>query len=197
MYTSDCFVAMMRPKTEAAMPRDDRIYDATAELNVASLVFSQAFVNWHKAFMSVLSPYALTYSQWIILRTLAVSGSAMSPTELNRYLTIEGTSISLVLNGIEARGLVQRRKSRSDRRMVKVRLTEVGMELLAELDSKIRELIQSIFGPLSASERRQVLKLCRKIRDASVLRIGGNPEVVEAILLKFSGVDAAASEKSR
>jgi len=158
-----------------------------ADINVASLMLSQAFVNWHKTFMKVLDPYKLTYSQWIILQTLMTQGAPMSPTELNKYLTIEGTSISILIDGIEKRALIRRRRSRVDRRMVKVSLTEQGQELLAEIDPQISRLIEKIYGPLSAGERKQLIALCRKIRDASVINNGGNPDIVEAILIKFSG----------
>ncbi len=158
-----------------------------ADINVASLVLSQAFVNWHKAFMKVLDPYKLTYSQWIILQTLMTLGAPMSPSELNKYLTIEGTSISILIDVIEKRGLIRRRRSRVDRRMVKVSLTEQGQELLAEIDPQISRLIEKIYGLLSFSERKQLITLCRKIRDASVKNNGGNPDIVEAILIKFSG----------
>lgn len=153
----------------------------------ASLILSQAFVNWHKAFMRVLDPHALTYSQWIIMQTLSMSGQAMTPTELTRYLTIEGTSISVVIDGIGRRGLIQRRRSRTDRRMVKVSLTEQGRTLLEEIDAAIAALIKEIYGPLTAAERGQLIRLCRKVRDASVVHNGGDPAVVEEILDKFSG----------
>ncbi len=158
-----------------------------ADINVASLVLSQAFVNWHKAFMKVLDPYKLTYSQWIILQTLMTLGAPMSPSELNKYLTIEGTSISILIDVIEKRGLIRRRRSRVDRRMVKVSLTELGQELLAEIDPQITRLIEKIYGLLSIAERKQLITLCRKIRDASVKNNGGNPDIAEAILIKFSG----------
>ena len=74
-----------------------------------------------------------------------------------------------------------------DRRMVKVSLTEHGQELLEDIDPQISRLIEKIYGPLSAVERKQLIALCRKIRDASVKNNGGNPDVVEAILIKFSG----------
>jgi DNA-binding MarR family transcriptional regulator len=158
-----------------------------ADVNVASLVLSQAFVNWHKAFMKVLDPYKLTYSQWIILQTLMTFGLPLSPSELNKYLTIEGTSISILIDGIENRGFIRRRRSRVDRRMVKVSLTEQGQQLLGEIDPQISKLIENIFGLLSAAERKQLITLCRKIRDASVKSNGGDPDIVEAILMKFSG----------
>jgi DNA-binding MarR family transcriptional regulator len=158
-----------------------------ADVNVASLILSQAFVNWHKAFMKVLDPYKLTYSQWIILRTLVTFGAPMSPSELNKYLTIEGTSISVLIDGIEERGFIRRRRSRVDRRMVKVNLTEQGQELLSEIDPQISRLIEKIYGLLSEAERKQLITLCRKVRDASVENNGGNPDIVEAILMKFSG----------
>lgn len=162
----------------------DRVAD---DLNTTSLMLAQAFVNWHKAFMKRLAPFDLTYSQWIILQTLLMAGSPMSPTELNKYLTIEGTSISVVIDNLEKRGLVLRRRSRVDRRVVNVYLTEPGYELLRQVDKEIRQLIEDIFGLLSEPERRQLVRLSRKVRDASIRKNGGSPEIVEAILKKFSG----------
>jgi len=155
--------------------------------NLASLILSQAFVNWHKAFMRVLDPYKLTYSQWIILHTLMATGEAMSPSELNRYLTIEGSSISVVIDGIERRGLIQRRRSRADRRVVKVRLTAIGNALLNTIDAQISRLISDIFCHLTVTERGQLIALCRRIRDASIRHNGGDIGEVENILMRFSG----------
>lgn len=162
---------------------------AADDLNLTSLVLAQAFVNWHKAFMKILSPFNLTYSQWIILQTLMVAGSPMSPSELNKYLTIEGTSISIVIDNIEKRGLVRRRRSKVDRRVVKVYLTNSGFQLLREVDPLIRKLIEDVFGVLSPEERRQLVRLSRRIRDASIIKHGGNPGIVDDILIKFSGAD--------
>ncbi|MCU0822470.1 MAG: hypothetical protein MUC95_08360, partial [Spirochaetes bacterium] len=55
---------------------------------VASLILSQAFVNWHKAFMRVLEPFKLTYSQWIILHTFfynPLKFQLFNPPRFNPY----------------------------------------------------------------------------------------------------------------
>ena len=181
---------MERPKlfkkNDRAMAEMRRMKVAE-DLDLTSLMLAQAFINWHKAFMKVLTPYELTYSQWIILQTLMVAGSPMSPTELNRFLTIEGTSISVVIDNIEKRGLVQRRRSQVDRRIVNIYLTEQGFKLLKEVDPLLKTLIEEVYGLLSVTERRQLMKLSRKVRDASIKRNGGNPEVVDVIVEKFTG----------
>jgi len=159
------------------------------ELNLTSLMLAQSFINWHKAFMRVLAPFELTYSQWIILQTLLMAGSPMSPTELNRYLTIEGTSISIVIDNIEKRGLVQRRRSRKDRRIVNVYMTDKGYELLKKVNLLLKKLIEDVFGLLSPAERVQLTGLSRKIRNASIKKNGGNPDIVESIMIIFSGID--------
>ena len=161
----------------------------TEDLNLTSLILAQAFINWHKAFMKVLAPFELTYSQWIILQTLMVAGSPMSPTELNKFLTIEGTSISVVIDNIEERGYVQRRRSQVDRRIVNIYLTDQGYGLLKEVDPLLKTLIEDVYGLLSVAERKQLMRLSRKVRDASIKKNGGDPDVVETILKKFSGSD--------
>ncbi len=159
------------------------------DLSITSLIMAQAFINWHKAFLRELSPFELTYSQWIMLQALTMAGSPMSPTELNRYLTIEGTSISVVIDNLEKRGLVMRRRSQVDRRVVNVYLTERGYELLKQVNQQINRLIEEVYGRLSASERKDLVRLSRKVRDESIRKIGGNPEVVDVILKKFIGID--------
>jgi MarR family 2-MHQ and catechol resistance regulon transcriptional repressor len=187
---------MEKPKI---FKKDDRVIaeiqrmKVAEDLNLTSLILAQAFINWHKAFMKVLSPFELTYSQWIILQTLMVAGSPMSPTELNRYLTIEGTSISVVIDNIEKRGLVQRRRSQVDRRIVNIYLTEPGYELLKEIDPLLKTLIEDVYGLLSVTERKQLMKLSRKIRDASIKKNGGNPDVGDVIVEKFSGLELKKS----
>lgn len=159
------------------------------DLNITSLIMAQAFINWHKAFLRELSPFELTYSQWIMLQALTMAGSPMSPTELNRYLTIEGTSISVVIDNLEKRGLVMRRRSQVDRRIVNVYLTERGYELLKQVNQQIAKLIEDVYGRLSVAERKDLVRLSRKVRDESIRKIGGNPEVVDVILKKFTGID--------
>lgn len=158
------------------------------DLNITSLLLAQAFINWHKAFMNVLTPFDLTYSQWIILQTLLVAGSPMSPSELNKYLTIEGTSISVVIDSIEDRGYVQRRRSQVDRRIVKIYLTERGFDLLKKIDPLLNSLIIDVFGSLTLNERKQMVKLSRKVRDASIIKNGGSTELVELIVNNFIGL---------
>ncbi len=160
------------------------------DLNITSLIVAQAFINWHKAFMKVLAPFELTYSQWIILQTLMMADSPMSSTELNRFLTIEGTSISVIIDNIEKRGFVQRRRSQADRRIVNIYLTVQGYELLKEVDLLIKKLIEDVFGLLSVAERKQLVHLSRRVRDTSIKKNGGNPDVVETILKKFSGLES-------
>jgi DNA-binding MarR family transcriptional regulator len=187
---------MERPKL---FKKDERVLaeirrmKVAEDLDLTSLILAQAFINWHKAFMKVLAPFELTYSQWIILQTLMVAGSPMSPSELNKFLTIEGTSISVVIDNIENRGLVQRRRSQVDRRIVNIYLTEQGYGLLKKVDPLLKTLIEDVYGLLSVAERKQLMKLSRKIRDASIVKNGGDPALVDVIVEKFSGFEIKKS----
>jgi DNA-binding MarR family transcriptional regulator len=61
--------------------------------------------------------------------------------------------IVAVVDELEARGLVARRRSERDRRRTVVELTDAGREMLARADAIADRLTAELFGALSADER--------------------------------------------
>lgn len=84
---------------------------------------------------------SLTPSQLVVLKELAAAGGAQ-PGELARAAGLKQATISVLLDRLETRGLVQRTRGSADRRTVQVQITPEGRMTLAGAP----DLLQAEFG---------------------------------------------------
>ncbi|GAA5200306.1 MarR family transcriptional regulator [Microbacterium jejuense] len=83
-------------------------------------------------YRDLLAPWGLTFQQALVLAVLWEHGDA-SPGDLATALQLDSSSISGLLNRMEAAGLVQRAPSQADRRAVRVTPTERSLQIRSEL----------------------------------------------------------------
>lgn len=74
-------------------------------------------------------------------------------------------SLTGVIDRLEEHGLVERVRSRHDRRVVEVTLTTAGGEEMRRVRSMILGSLDQVLAPLATHERRQLLSLIRTIAD--------------------------------
>lgn len=84
---------------------------------------------------------SLTPSQLVVLGELASSGGA-KPGELARAAGLKQATISILLDRLQARGLILRTRGEKDRRTVLVQITPEGENIL----SGAPDLLQESFG---------------------------------------------------
>ena len=94
-----------------------------------------------RAFTEVLGPFRLTLSQYNVLRTLRHAGAeGLTCGEVSERLSTRDSDITRLLDRLELRGLIARRRERPDRRVVRTQLTEEGTGVLDAIDKLIGEL---------------------------------------------------------
>ena len=98
----------------------------------------------------------LTLPQFRVLGILAEGSSAASG--LADRLAVRRPSITALIDGLEARGLVERRQEDTDRRRVELRLTPDGARILAEADRTVDDYLASIAAFLPNKEEAQALR---------------------------------------
>jgi long-chain acyl-CoA synthetase len=98
----------------------------------------------------------LTVPQFRVLGILAEGSSAASG--LADRLAVRRPSITALVDGLVARGLVDRRQEDSDRRRVELRLTKDGERILAAADRAVDEYLESIAGHLPAKDEAMALR---------------------------------------
>ncbi len=117
---------------------------------------------------------ALTNSQLIVLQILGEEGEATAGAIAKRTALSQAT-VTTLLDRLEARALVRRRRGDTDRRRVWVEVTEEGREMLAQLPSSLQTLFQSEFDQLPDWEQAWIIAALERV----------------ATMLKANMIDAA------
>ena len=83
--------------------------------------------------------------------------------ELARYLELEKSSLSGLVDRAEARGFVERVPSADDRRAATVRLTPLGRQLARTVADKVRKEVAALLAVLPEKDRAKLTSLVARI----------------------------------
>ena len=118
-----------------------------------------------ESFARVFAGHGLTWGEYLVLAALRRAGPPyrMNPTALYGSVMLSSGGMTKRLDRLEQAGLVERLPDPADRRGRLVALTDRGRELVdaAVVDHLANE--ERLLGALSASERRVVGDLLRKL----------------------------------
>jgi DNA-binding MarR family transcriptional regulator len=87
----------------------------------------------------------------------------LTPTALNRELLISSGGVTHLVDRLERKGLVVRRPGVSDRRCVRVALTDAGLHVADRVMAVHATSERRLVEALNASERDQLAALLRKL----------------------------------
>jgi DNA-binding MarR family transcriptional regulator len=73
--------------------------------------------------------------------------------------------VTRLLDRLEHRGLVSRRRSATDRRVVEARITDAGLELLAALDEPVDVFTVRQLGHLGPARLGVLIELLEAVRE--------------------------------
>jgi DNA-binding MarR family transcriptional regulator len=73
-----------------------------------------------------LAPLELSSAQFMVIATLATSTEAITASQLCKGISYDTGAMTRMLDRLEAKGLIRRRRSLDDRRAVFLELTEAG-----------------------------------------------------------------------
>ncbi len=105
-----------------------------------------------------LAPMGITPAQWVILEA-AFSGKADTLTALARIIPVDAAAISRQLDKLQQRGLVRRRRLRSDRRTVRIELTDAGRELVPKLAPAVEANNRRFLTDITTDEQTAFTKI--------------------------------------
>ena len=111
---------------------------------------------------SALGPSELRQRQLVALSYLRDHGPARQQA-LAQSLCMDASSLVCLLNDLEDRDLIARRRDREDRRRGILELTDHGREALAELDAMLAEIDAEILIDLDETERAELRSLLGRL----------------------------------
>jgi MarR family transcriptional regulator, transcriptional regulator for hemolysin len=108
-----------------------------------------------RAFNAALAEAGGSLPIWLVLTALR-GEQWRTQLELARSLGIEGPTLTRHLDGMERAGLVERRRDPSDRRAVRVELTDAGVQLHNRLRQHVVAFDERLRAGLGAEELEQL-----------------------------------------
>jgi len=120
----------------------------------------------------VLEPWArflsttaqLTTNQYNVLRILRGSHPAkLACSDIAERMIDRDPDITRLVDRLERRGLVKRTRSRQDRRVVEVGISDKGLALVRGLDSHVQRMPKALLGHLGVERLRQLGSLLEAV----------------------------------
>lgn len=113
----------------------------------------------------VVEPHGLSLAQYNVLRILRGAGEPGLPTLAIRDRMIEeGSTVTRLLDKLDAAGWVQRSRCRPDRRQVLCWITDAGQQLLQRLDPLIDAVDDANMAMLDPATRRHLIDTLARVR---------------------------------
>jgi len=106
----------------------------------------------------------LTNNQYNALRILRGSHPAkLACSDIAERMIDRDPDITRLIDRLEKRGLVKRFRSRQDRRVIEVGITDKGLAVVRELDAHARRMPEALLGHLGVARLRQLGSLLEAV----------------------------------
>ena len=113
----------------------------------------------------ILKKEELSPTQHDALGIVRGAPAGLSCGEIGTRLIARDPDITRLLDRLEKRGLISRSRETKDRRMVTVRLTQTGLDLLDRLDEPVEAVHLEQLGHLGEKRLKQLSELLTACRD--------------------------------
>jgi MarR family transcriptional regulator, 2-MHQ and catechol-resistance regulon repressor len=116
--------------------------------------------NWFKSQqVGLFKPYGISPQQYNILRILRGAKDRVNMHCVKERMIDRAPNATRLTDKLIAKGLVERERCEDDRRVVYVRISQKGLELLDTMDRKNRAVMQGTEDRLSAKDAMLLSKL--------------------------------------
>ena len=112
----------------------------------------------------LLKANALTGAQYNVLRILrGAEPEGLACSNIADRMISHDPDMTRLLDRMEKRALITRQRQKDDRRVVKTRITPVGLDLLKTLDQPVREMHKRQFRHMPAARLKVLSELLDQI----------------------------------
>jgi len=145
----------------------DRLSHMTLDFQamaVTSNLFRAASAMRSRFERTVLADVGLSWTAFVVLWVTWIWDSAET-REIATESNISKATLTGVLNTLEKMGLVQRSRSKTDGRLVEVKVLQKGRDLMEDLFPRFNQQETLVSGPLSAGEKSEIAQMLRRITE--------------------------------
>jgi DNA-binding MarR family transcriptional regulator len=138
-------------------------------------VEEEAFLNLGRTFQvlqervaALLKDYQLTPPQYNILRILrGAAPEGLTCSEASERMLSPDPDMTRLLDRMESRQLIERERSREDRRVVVTRITRAGLELASGIDRPLDQLLRGMLGGAGRTRLKDLIETLELLREAA------------------------------
>lgn len=120
-------------------------------------------------FKTSLAKYDVTPVQYGILKCLW-SEDGQTPKQIGQILSLDGSTITGILDRMENKGLVARSPDLHDRRTLKVLITNKGLSLREPIEEVIEEANRHILDNLVEEDQERLKEILEKIANINSIK---------------------------
>jgi DNA-binding MarR family transcriptional regulator len=118
----------------------------------------------HHRFAQLFHQFGLTSSQYNILRILRGEGKPLPCLEIAQRTITVVPGITGLIDRLESKGLIERKRCVKDRRVIYVSITAAGLEVLAQLDEPVQAMHRTLLAHFQPEEVKELSRLLEKAR---------------------------------
>jgi DNA-binding MarR family transcriptional regulator len=120
----------------------------------------------------LLKPYNLSPTQFNALRILRGAGDSGLPcSEVGERMINHDPDITRLMDRLEKRALVQRRRSQKDRRVITARILPAGLDLLKTIDQPLEQFHRRMMGNMGEQKLKSLVQLLELARGVESTRV--------------------------
>ena len=131
-------------------------------------------------FTAALAPHGINPGHFGLMRIIQVSGPN-SQQALGEALGIPPSRMVALVDDLEEKGLVERRRHAKDRRVKVLHLTAKGQSVLSKASTAGETWQEELLANLDADERVQLLHLLQRVAESHDLPVGAHPALTEIL----------------
>jgi len=113
----------------------------------------------------------ISFIRFNIMSTLYKNGGEMTPSQISESVFREKNTITAVIDSLEKEGVVRREPSSSDRRSVKVVITDKGWDVANRLSPVAQELSREALGCMEKEQVEDLVEIMRGLREKLLPRV--------------------------
>jgi DNA-binding MarR family transcriptional regulator len=163
--------------SRATEPEPAPVVDEQSDLDAIIEAIVYLYTESRRITKDVAGRFGLTGPQLAVIKMLEPVGK-LSLSELSWKIRARNSTVTGIIDRMEREGLVERRRSDNDRRVIHIVLTRKGRELAREIDVQPVQLFRRVLAELSgrdAAELRKILiRLARRVGELAEESNGGN-----------------------
>jgi DNA-binding MarR family transcriptional regulator len=133
----------------------------------------EAFLNLARTFeflqqrlADLLKGFELTPTQYNLLRILRGAGEAgVTCSQAAERMLTPDPDMTRLLDRMKTRSLIQRERSREDRRIVITRITQEGLQLAGAIDEPLQTLLRSLIGRIGERKLTALIDTLETLRE--------------------------------